>query len=296
MRNTIACKQSDKSEKWFFCHHPVPVLISTAASEKKNPTGSESRIVVGANQHAILVKDNVIYDCLPMGRYPLSIELFPEFAKAFPQGDSNVDVYFINMDIQWSLYFGTSNGPMHVVDPVCYVEYRLYLFGRLVLVPEDLRAFFQKIMELGSFKDTYGAEKVLDVCRNLINARLKKNVNRVINEHMMSVLNLSYPVLTHCVRQTVEEDLKPYGLSLDSFYLDTMRINDEDMSRCLKALQQMSMENIVDSFPVGVVQRTKMATPRMQPSNTKCRFCNSEIPALARFCPNCGQLASINLK
>lgn len=321
MGKPVSCTQQDDLEQWIVWRYPVSVRVSVFASLTTGGIGRFSQLDVRKKQYAVVVKDGKVYDCLSMGKYPMTLESFPELAKAFPhpaEGFVSVDIFFLNATIQWSLYFGTSNGPVRVVDPVCFVEYRLYLFGRLVLVPDDIHMFFQNILSFDTSRQPYGVENVLSACRNQINARLKMNISKAINNHKMSVLSLSYPFLAGYVRQMVEQDLVPYGLAIDAFYLDTLRIDDEDLARCLVALQQLSRDNVVEKFPIGVVKRTGSSGVPVYDAHTRvfmrsatrtgssgvsaydahigiCQFCHSEIPALARFCPNCGQLVSKDL-
>jgi membrane protease subunit (stomatin/prohibitin family) len=296
MAKIISYAQRDGSDQRFIWRYPVSVPVATGAAGTTGGACRSLQLDVGQKLYAVLVKDGVAYDCLPMGKYPMVRERFPELAKAVPSFGEEpvfVDVFFLNTEVQWSLYFGTSNGPMHVLDPVCFVEYRLYLFGRLVLVPDDIRMFFQQVLSLGAVRESFSEEKLLNVCRTMINTRLEKNIGNIIKPYNLSILTLSYPLLSRHVRQTVEHDLKLYGLGVDAFYLDTLRVNDEDMSRCLKALQQLSMENVVEKYPVGIVKRTRIDNPSAQSLRTaECRFCHAAIPEVARFCPNCGQLVS----
>lgn len=189
------------SEKSFIHRYSLPCV------SLRDGIDSAHTIVVFDNQMAVIEADGTVCDFLGPGRYPVSAEFFPLLAEASRKSglDVSVDLFFLQTDISWSMYFGTSNGPMYIIDPVCLVEYRLYLFGRFTLVPADLPVFFQKVRENGSC-DAAAVERALTSCLNMINVRLKQNVARTIKEQGISVQALSYPLLSRYIRTTIEDD------------------------------------------------------------------------------------------
>lgn len=293
MPHVIACPNEISTNEWFMYHYPSTVEIPVLRGQR---SGSEKRppvICVDPGFCAMLVMSDTVYDCLPSGRHILSLDTLPVLATSVDDETSlAVDIYFINTNVQWSLYFGTSNGAIHIIDPICFVEYRLYLFGRLMLTLGDVQRFFQALISQVGLESSYNSEKMMDSCRKLINAKLKTYVGRTIEEHKMSVLGLSYPIVLDSLRQSINKDLSLYGLSISSFHLDTLRTNDEDLRYCMKVMQQLSIKNITDEYHVGVVQRFNAPTLQSHPSRRSvgCRFCGAEVPSEAHFCPNCGQI------
>ncbi len=281
--------ERQRSEKSFIHRYSLPCV------SLRDGIDSAHTIVVFDNQMAVIEADGTVCDFLGPGRYPVSAEFFPLLAEASRKSglDVSVDLFFLQTDISWSMYFGTSNGPMYIIDPVCLVEYRLYLFGRFTLVPADLPVFFQKVRENGSC-DAAAVERALTSCLNMINVRLKQNVARTIKEQGISVQALSYPLLSRYIRTTIEDDVKEYGLSVDFFYLDTLRVDNRDMARCLKVLGEYSSSGpFLEHYSLGIVrQPVRSLAFQSQPDSIACSNCGIVISATCRFCPNCGKPVS----
>ena len=244
-----------------------------ALSQKTLP-----KVFVKKGQTAVLGVDGRMCVHLSPGVYPLSQEAIPELSGAVPADSTAfpVEIYFLNEKASLSMYFGTSNRPAVIVDPVCQERYRLQVFGRFSLsLSLSLSQLSTSLLERLSDFDA-----VLDHCRKLINQNLSAYVQWTVDECNMDVSVFSSAVLTSRIRHYFGDALAQYGLTLTTFLLDTIWINDDDLVHCMDILHLLAEQNTIGEKVKTLISQ-----------DTRCRFCMScgkELPPEALFCPYCG--------
>ncbi len=274
MPEVIVCPKIVGNKDWLVYHHagvnPIGSSREASAPQKDSPY-----VVVGKGQLAFLAAKGAILARLVPGTYPLSPMAIPQLGAERLTGAS-VDIYFVNGDARLSMYFGTSSRPISIVDPVCGEKYRLQVFGRFSLSCDTGDTVSASRLErLANF------ESVFTLCRGLIDRKLAEYVQNAVNEYSMDVSVFSSALLSPYIQQAFSRDLSLLGLSLETFLLDTIWINDEDMVRCLNALH---VHFGTDSPALATESPTAE-----EDSPQFCFQCGRKLPPDARFCPFCGQ-------
>ncbi|MGN0819657.1 MAG: SPFH domain-containing protein [Christensenellaceae bacterium] len=291
---------------------------------------NKSTLTVRESQVAIFVHKGKIADIFSAGIYELDTEILPILSNlaawkyAF-QTPITVDIYFINTKQFTNVKWGTQN-PILMRDPEFGVI-RVRGFGAFAFRVSDPAVFLKelfgtsssfktadikdwaKTMLVSALADCIGESKIsaLDLAGNTLefNEAVKASIQSKFNEIGLELTNLfieNMSVPTE-IEKAIDQKSK---LNILSDSTDTMM--QIAAAEALKdAAKNPGMGGAFMSAGVGAgagVGLAKMFNDAMNSNATKpekasaasghkCAKCSADIPANAKFCPNCGEKVSL---
>jgi membrane protease subunit (stomatin/prohibitin family) len=223
-------------------------------------------------------------------------------------------VYFVNLKSFLSLKWGT-------VDPVGFKDselgyVRLRAFGIYSLKVINPVLF---IGEVTGTSAVFTTDHIEDFLRELLVGRL----NDFLGENLNSIFDLPqyYDELAVGLKARINDDAAKYGLEVTDFIInaitppdDVQKMIDEkagmnaigDINRFLQFKAAKALEKAAETggdtssgmgmglgagFGVmmpGMINKAMQADESSKASRLRCLSCQAEIPAISKFCPECG--------
>jgi len=286
-----------------------------------------AQLVVRESQEAIFFRDGKALDTFGPGSFMLSTENIPIITKvlSLPYGFKSpfrAEVYFINRKTFLNLKWGTK-------EPILFRDtelkmVRLRAFGMFSLRVKESQLFVNKVV---GTRGVYATSELGDFYREIIVGRF----NDLLGENLKTIFDLPkyYDELATALKSRLVEDFGQYGIELIDLIInsvsipeDVQKIVDERSGleavgglqrymqfKAAKALEEAAKNPSGGSAGAGVgigaglgmgVTLAQMLQQSMKPDNdvkpVLCAKCNSVITILAKFCPECGEKLTTEIK
>ena len=257
-----------------------------------------AQLTVRESQVAIFVNEGQLADVFEPGRYELSTSNMPILTalKSWKYGFNSPfksDVYFINtkqfLDMKW----GTSN-PVMMRDAE-FGMIRLRAFGIYSFRVSDPETFLKEVFGTSALFTVEGVE-------GQIKRTLVSGLSDAIAESKIPALDLAanYDEIANYALQAINPKLATLGLTLCSFVIENISL-PEEVEKSMDKRTSMGVLGNLDQYAKyqaaeamreaanndGNATAPAAAAPAAQPTAV-CAACGAQIPAGAKFCPECG--------
>ena len=282
-----------------------------------------AQLTVRESQVAIFVNEGQLADVFEPGRYELQTSNMPILTalKSWKYGFNSPfksDVYFINtkqfLDMKW----GTSN-PVMMRDAE-FGMIRLRAFGIYSFRVSDPETFLKEVFGTSALFTVEGVE-------GQIKRTLVSGLSDAIAESKIPALDLAanYDEIANYALQAINPKLAALGLTLCSFVIENISL-PEEVEKSMDKRTSMGVLGNLDQYAkyqaaeamreaanndgngmagmgvgmgagaamgqmfaqsMGNATAPAAAAPAAQPTAV-CAACGAQIPAGAKFCPECG--------
>jgi len=190
-----------------------------------------TQLIVNETQEAFVVHAGVYDGPFEAGRHTLDTENLPLVRKllGIPFGGQSpftAEVWFVNTSLNLNIKWGTSD-PIQLEDPKYGLMIPVRSFGQYWVKVEDSKKFLLKLV--GTLKG-FDTGTLNDYFASIFTSRIKTVIASEIIEQKISILEISTHLdrLSQALRESLEEDLAEYGLSLTNFNVSSINVPEED--------------------------------------------------------------------
>lgn len=209
---------------------PGNVLIWQCMEEDFN---NNSQLIVAESEEALFMKDGIIVQTFPAGKYTLNTANYPfigALRKKMTGGTSpfSCKVYFINKAHALELYWGTD--PAMQIDDQRYGIVTVGAMGSYSIQVIDGKKFLNKLV--GNNVEFFTAEQINKFFRSAFVGKIKSNIAKYIKQNQVSILDLltEYEEIAQKLIPILNEVLDEYGVRLVNFYISGINIPEDDPS------------------------------------------------------------------
>lgn len=209
---------------------PGNTLIWQCMEEDFN---NNSQLIVAENEEALFMKDGIIVQMFPAGKYALNAANYPfigAIRKKMTGGTSpfSCKVYFINKAHALELYWGTD--PAMQLDDPRFGIVSVGALGSYSIQVIDGKKFLLKLV--GNNVSYFTSEQINAYFRTAFTGKIKTNLAKYIKQNHVSVLDLmtEYDEIGQKLIPILNELLDEYGVRLVNFYIGGINIPEDDPS------------------------------------------------------------------
>lgn len=188
---------------------------------------TKSQLIVGASQEAVFILNGEATTFKP-GKYTLDTGNIPFLRKIaqMPYGSESIfhcQVYFVNMVVALNMPWGTPS-QFDAMDPVLKVTLLVGASGSMGLRIDDSQKF---VLKLAGSNMRLTTEDLTKYFKDLIATRVKTYLSRAMQELSYLSINAYLDDFSSAMHMKIREDMLPYGILLDSFYIPTIMIPEQ---------------------------------------------------------------------
>lgn len=207
---------------------PGNVLIWQHMEEDFN---NNSLLIVAESEEALFMKDGIIVQTFPAGKYTLNTANYPFISalrNKFSGGKNpfSCKIYFINKAHVLELYWGTD--PAMQVDDPRFGIVSVGALGSYSIQVVDGKQFLNKLV--GNNIPYFTAEQINNFFRSAFMGKIKTNIAKYLKQNKMAVLELltEYEEIAQKITPILNESLSEYGVRLVNFYINGINIPEDD--------------------------------------------------------------------
>ncbi len=209
---------------------PGNVLVWQCMEEDFN---NNSQLIVAESEEALFMKDGMIVQTFPAGKYTLNTANYPfigALRKKLTGGTSpfSCKIYFINKAHTLELRWGTD--PAMQLDDPRFGIVTVGALGSYSIQVVDGKKFLNKLV--GNNVAYFTSEQINVFFRSAFTSKIKSNLARYLKENNLAVLELmtEYEVIAEKLTPILNETLDEYGVRLVNFYISGINIPEDDPS------------------------------------------------------------------
>lgn len=247
---------------------PGNTLIWQCMEEDFN---NNSQLIVAENEEALFVKDGIVVQTFPAGKYTLNTENYPfigAIRKKIAGGTSpfSCKVYFVSKSHALELYWGTD--PAMQIDDPRFGIVSVGALGSYSIQVKDGKKFLIKLV--GNNVPYYTSEQINTFFRTAFTGKIKTNLAKYIKANNKSVLDLltEYEEIAEKLIPSLSEALDEYGVKLVNFYIGGINIPEDDPSyvRIKDAVSRMKRMDVYGSEYGRLTGETLLENMSMSPA------------------------------
>jgi membrane protease subunit (stomatin/prohibitin family) len=277
-----------------------------------------AQLTVRESQAAVFFYKGKAVGAFGPGRHTLKTMNIPLLTKiaSLPWGGTSplrAEMYFINLKVFTNLKWGTR-------DPVAFKDSELGLIRLRAFGVFNLQVV-QPVLFVNSLVGTQGIFTTAEI-EEYLNRVIVSRFNDYMGETIDSILNLpsKYDELSQGLSERLAEDFSHFGICMTHLYINAITpppevqqaIDDrsrmgvfDDMNKLMQMKAAMAMEKASESeggsgmgmgtglglmMPAMFAQYFAKAQPQpgQHQPQAKCPECDNAIPAMSKFCPDCG--------
>lgn len=209
---------------------PGNTLIWQCMEEDFN---DNSQLIVAENEEALFMKDGIIVQTFPAGKYTLNTANYPfigAIRKKIAGGVSpfSCKVYFVSKSHALELFWGTD--PAMQIDDPRFGLISVGANGSYSIQVKDGKKFLLKLV--GNNVPFYTSEQINAYFRTVFTGKIKTNLAKYIKASQKTILDLlvEYDELAEMLMPPLNEALDEYGVKLVNFYIGGISVPEEDPS------------------------------------------------------------------
>ena len=223
---------------------------------------TQSQLIVGESQEAILYKNGQALDLFGPGRHSLKTENIPVLKRLFGSifNDKTpfpCEVYFINkvnvLDIVWG-----TDAPIGMDDPIYHIYIRVRANGQTGIKIVDSRKFLVKVS--GLLKE-YTVDTVRKAIKGMMMASIKETIATTILEKKLSILEITTKLseISDAIRDKLNLRIEDLGIQVTHFAVSSITATDEDLEELRKVKAEMYRGYSEADLEAYKVQRASQA-------------------------------------
>lgn len=237
-------------------------------------------IIVPETHNAILVKDGQMLQTLSSGKY---------LATEFVSVGESLEVLFMSKTAKLKLMWGTASKILSY-DKVLEENYRFGVSGFYEVQIGDPRKCYLYLV---------GASQ--DLTADGLQERLMSNVVAVVEESMIEyitknnimfnqILLLKNEISQQVLKKLSQKLMREYGISVFSFNIANIIINDEDFARLNAKLKEQKQILVCSNCGTHLHLESKFCfnCGKSVGEEKVCKICQTANGENAKFCINCG--------
>lgn len=209
---------------------PGNTLIWQCMEEDFN---DNSQLIVAENEEALFMKDGIIVQTFPAGKYTLNTANYPfigAIRKKIAGGVSpfSCKVYFVSKSHALELFWGTD--PAMQIDDPRFGLISVGANGSYSIQVKDGKKFLLKLV--GNNVPFYTSEQINAYFRTAFTGKIKTNLAKYIKASQKTILDLlvEYDELAEMLMPPLNEALDEYGVKLVNFYIGGISVPEDDPS------------------------------------------------------------------
>lgn len=209
---------------------PGNTLIWQCMEEDFN---NNSQLIVAENEEALFMKDGIVVQTFPGGKYTLNTANYPFIGyirKKFSGGTSpfSCKVYFVSKSHALELYWGTDPA-MQLEDPRFGIV-SVGALGSYSIQVKDPKKFLLKLV--GNNVSFFTSAQINTYFRTAFTGKIKSTLAKYIKQNNFSVLDLmsEYEEIAEKLIPSLNDILDEYGVKLVNFYISGINIPEDDPS------------------------------------------------------------------
>lgn len=207
---------------------PGNTLIWQCMEEDFN---NNSQLIVAESEEALFMKDGIIVQTFPAGKYTLNTANYPfigALRNKFSGGKSpfSCKIYFVNKAHALELYWGTD--PAMQIDDPRFGIVTVGALGSYSIQVVDGKKFLNKLV--GNNIPYITSEQINLFFRSAFTGKIKTNIAKYLKQNNMAVLDLltEYEEIAEKITPILNEALSEYGVRLVNFYISGINIPEDD--------------------------------------------------------------------
>lgn len=225
---------------------PGNTLIWKCMEEDFN---NNSQLIVAENEEALFMKDGIVVQTFPAGKYMLNTANYPfigALRKKIAGGTSpfSCKVYFVSKSHGLELFWGTD--PAMQLDDPQFGVVTVGAMGSYFIQVEDSKKFLIKLV--GNNVQYFTKEQINAYFRSAFTGQIKTNLAKYIKANNKTVLDLltEYEEIANKLFPSLQPILDEYGVKLINFYIAGINIPEEDPSylRIKDAISRMKRMDV----------------------------------------------------
>ena len=201
-----------------------------------------SQLIVHESQEALFFRDGKALDLFGAGRYTLATQNLPLLENLYKlpiNADTpfHSEVYFINTTTQMGIKWGTDS-KVRMFDPASGLHIEIGACGQFSLRVCNSRKLVLKLVGTASGihqndivgVELFGITLMVGKFKALIMNKVKANLARIIKENSINILEVDerIDVISDQLRDTINEVLEEYGLTMPEFFITSILTPDDD--------------------------------------------------------------------
>lgn len=198
----------------------------------KEDFNNHTQLIVMESEEALFVKDGVVVESFPGGKYTLNTENYPvieKLRKSVSGGESafNCKVYFVDKTHKLELFWGTDS-PIQMKDAEYGFAVGVRARGSYSIEVNDTKKFLIKLVGLNT--KSFTEEDLQSKFRTVFQSKIKVTISKVMKACRYTILDMNTELEN--IGELVETDLgnvlDEYGVRLVNFYVSDISIPEND--------------------------------------------------------------------
>lgn len=204
---------------------------------------TSSRLIVDEPYQALMCINGQAADLFDPGAHTLDLPTLPLLSKIVNiatggEAPFPCKVFYVSrvhqMDMKWK-----SDGAIALTDPLYNIFMHVTVDGSLVLSVTDVRKFLIKLV---GFRSKYTAQDLVTQFRGQINSHVKDCISKIMINGMLSyfMINANLFDISKVVKERLDEVFDEYGITLESFSIETITVPKSDYDMLQAAKQRVA--------------------------------------------------------
>lgn len=212
------------------------ILIYKFPGEEFN---TNSKLIVRPSQEAIFIRGGEMADSFPPGTYTLKTGNLPILGKLInlPTGGVSpfqASVYFVNKTMAWDMKWGIPHQERYL-DPVYKMRVKASASGTMAIQISDARKFLERMVGQTNYLTKADLQ---DQFRSIIITKVKRVLSQLLRNFGFEVMNEYLEELSETLYPEILEEMKTYGVSLQKFVIDRIKLDDDDIAKIDKEITE----------------------------------------------------------
>ncbi len=208
---------------------------------------NNSRVIVRASQEAVYLSGGVMSETMESGTHILKSGNLPGFRRiqGFFNGGKTVttgEVYFFNLAVVRPIEWGTRE-TVEMMDPVYHVPIRVGAGGTMHIQVANSRKLLEKLVGM---QESFTRKQMDEFFRGVMAGCVGNHLSNALSECGKSSLEFSKELrqLSEDLKDILSKEFEDYGLKLEKFFVDRVRVEDKDIQKVREILTNTGIDTL----------------------------------------------------